>query len=288
MNRTQKYISLLLERLPKYELRSYEHQTNLDRIRDRISGTSDINAELQHLYKVNNCADFALSLMWIADKVEKDLTKEESTIDEETLVFSKFRQAIGDVSPSEQGSENAGTTFDMSGSQEFGSAQTPAQNSAINLSAPSDTESIAAPETQIDSIFGAMTQPVESAPPKAGGSTSGKDQELGFAALLEQFLESVQSGSDIRTKLLSDIINECNTILAAGSTAEDYKQFCRLLTEFLEYISNNQYMDDVRVMNILSNVQDPFAQWARSSPDGRTGLLDPVIEILRDFKTMFE
>ena len=42
MNRTQKYISLLLERLPKYELRSYEHQTSLDRIRDRVSSTSDI------------------------------------------------------------------------------------------------------------------------------------------------------------------------------------------------------------------------------------------------------
>jgi len=82
MSRTQKYISLLLERLPKYELRSYEHQTSLDRIRDRISAASDINAELLYLYKVNNCADFALSLMWIADKVEKDISKEESTIDE--------------------------------------------------------------------------------------------------------------------------------------------------------------------------------------------------------------
>jgi hypothetical protein len=69
---------------------------------------------------------------------------------------------------------------------------------------------------------------------------------------------------------------------------EDYKQFCKLLTEFLEYISNNQYMDDVRVMNILSNIQDPFAQWAHSAPENRSGLLDPVNDILRDFKTMFE
>jgi hypothetical protein len=288
MSRTQKYISLLLERLPKYELRSYEHQTSLDRIRDRISATSDINAELQYLYKVNNCADFALSLMWIADKVEKDNTKEESTIDEETLVFSKFRQAIGDESPSGQGTETAGSMLDIPGSQEFGSTQTPAPNSDFNLSTPPDNESISTPETRIDDIFGAMAQTYEPTQSTGGGATSDSDQELRFATLLEHFLESVQSGNEDRTTLLSDIINECNTILANGSAAEDYKQFCTLLTEFLNYISNNQYMDDVRVMNILSNIQDPFAQWARSSPDNRTGLLDSVIEILRDFKTMFE
>jgi hypothetical protein len=284
MNRTQKYISLLLERLPKYELRSYEHQTKLDRIRDRISAASDIHVELQYLYNVNNCAEFALSLMWIVDKVEKDLTKEESTIDEETLVFSKFRQALGDVSPLGQETDSAGTKFDIPGSQEFGS--TP--NSAFELAAPPDIESIVSPETQIDTIFGAMAQTPEPTQPTSGGSTSGSDQELKFATMLEQFLEYVQSGNDDRTKLLSDIINECNTILATGSASEDYKQFCRLLTEFLKYIANNQYLDDVRVMNILSNIQDPFAQWARSLPDNRTGLLDSVIDVLRDFKTMFE
>jgi hypothetical protein len=284
MSRTQKYISLLLERLPKYELRSYEHQTTLDRIRDRISAASDIHAELQYLYKVHNYAEFALSLMWIADKVEKDLTKEESTIDEETLVFTKFRQALGDVSPSGQETDTAGTAFDIPGSQDLGSAP----NLAFDLAAPPDIESIAPPETQIDSIFGAMTQTPEPTQPTSGGSTSGSDQELRFATMLEQFLEYVQSGNDDRTKLLSDIINECNTILATGSASEDYKQFCRLLTEFLKYIANNQYLDDVRVMNILSNIQDPFAQWARSLPDNRTGLLDSVIDVLRDFKTMFE
>jgi hypothetical protein len=288
MSRTQKYISLLLERLPKYELRSYEHQTSLDRIRDRVSSTSDIQAELSYLYKVKGCADFALSLMWIADKVEKDFTKEESTIDEETLVFSKFRQAIGDVSPSGQESDTAGTVFDLPGSQEFGSTPTPAPKSVFNLSSPPELESIPAPEPTIDAIFGATAQTPELTQPMSGGSTSGNEQELSFALLLEQFLESVQSGNDDRKKLLSDIINECNAVLAAGSATEDYKQFCQLLTEFLQYISNNQYLDDVRVMNILSNIQDPFAHWARNKPNNRTGVLDAVNDILRDFKTMFE
>ena len=138
MNRTQKYISILLKRLPKYELRSYEHQTNLDRIRDRISTTSDINAELLSLYKVQNCAEFALSLMWIADKVEKDATKEDSTIDEETFVFYKFRQAMGDESLSGQEPTAAGTTHEFPGSQ-------PEPTSAFDFSSQQDIESSPAP-----------------------------------------------------------------------------------------------------------------------------------------------
>ena len=288
MSRTQQYISLLLEHLPKYELRSYEHQTTLDRIRDRISSTSDIHAELLQLYQVKSCADFALSLMWVADKVEKDLTKEESTIDEETLVFSKFRQAVGDVSSSDQESNTTGTIFDTPASQEFGSTPSFAPNMEFNLSSPQEFESIPTPEPTIDAIFGAAVQAPELTQPASSGSTSGNEQELRFALLLEQFLEAVQSGNDARTKLLSDIISECNTVLAVGSAPEDYKQFCKLLTEFLQYISNNQYLDDVRVMNILSNIQDPFAQWVRNKTSDRTGVLDAVNDILRDFKTMFE
>jgi hypothetical protein len=277
MNRTQKYISLLLERLPKYELRSYEHQKNLDRIRDRISSAPDIHEELVYLYRVKDCADFALSLMWIADKVEKDSAKEESTIDEETLVFSKFRQAMGDASPSDQGSEFAGTIMDLPGLQGF---RSPSPSPPESMSVPSS-------EPPIDTIFGTTAQFPDISQPASSGSPASTEQERGFAVLLEQFFESVQSGNDDRTKLLSNIVDECNRVLASVAAAEDYKQFCRLLTEFLQYISDNQYLDDVRVMNILSNIQDPFSQWARSTSD-RTGLLDPVNDILRDFKTMFE
>jgi hypothetical protein len=287
MNRTQKYISLLLERLPKYELRSYEHQTSLDRIRDRVSSTSDIHAELLNLYKVNGCGEFALSLMWIADKVEKDYTKEESTIDEETLVFSKFRLAMGDVAPSGQESEPAGSMFDLPGAQEFGSTPTPEPVSDFNLSSPSERESMPSSEPTIDSIFG-TPQTSELTQPAGGGSISNTEQEQRFAILLEQFLEAVQSGNEDRTMLSSKIIDECNIVITAGSAAGDYKNFCKLLIEFLQYISDNQYLDDIRVMNILSNIQDPFAQWARSIPSNRTGLLDAVNDILRDFKAMFE
>jgi len=105
---------------------------------------------------------------------------------------------------------------------------------------------------------------------------------------LERLLESIQSGNDDRTTLLSNVLSECNIVLDAKSAQEDYKLFCKLLTEFLNYISDNQYLDDIRVMNIVSNIQDPVNQWVQSEQNNRTGLLDSAIEILRDFKTMFE
>jgi len=288
MNRTHKYISLLLERLPKYELRSYEHQTSLDRIRDRFSSTEDIQAEILALYKVHGFADFAMSLMWVADKVEKDSTKEESTIGEETLVFSKFRQAVGDESPSVPEPGTAGSMFDLPGSQESEPTSIPARESG--LSSQPALDSFPTAEPSIDAIFGASAQPPEQPQSMNSGlpSVIDQEQEQRFAVLLERFLESVQSGHDDRTTLSVDIIQECNTVITAGSVEEDYQQFCKSLIEFLQYISDNQYLDDVRVMNILSNIQDPFAQWARTDPDSRAGILGSVNDTLRDFKSMFE
>ena len=269
MSNVQKNISILLERFPKWELSSYEHQTTLDRLRDRLSSTSDINEELRRLYEVEGFANFALSLMWIADKVEKDPTREETTLDEETLVFSLFRQAIGAAPPTEQ---------------------IPAPSTPITESFPpsvSTPEPPATPKLEVDSIWNEATQQ-QGVQSSVGEGTSQIDQERSFASMLERFLESVQSGNDDRTTLMSDVINECNRILATSTIAEDYRQFCQFFVNFLQYISDNQYLDDVRVMNIVSNIQDPFTQWAKSEPSNRAGLLDQSIEILRDFKTMFE
>jgi hypothetical protein len=293
MNRSQKYISILLERLPKWELRSYEHQTSLDRIRDRVTSASDIHAELNSLYQVSGFAEFALSLMWIADKVEKDTTLDESTIAEETLVFEKLRFALGDISASSQESTATTELVDLPSSPGFeASSSHDLEGISILPSEPQrgltpSSEPEATPEVLLDSWGKEPQVPTQS--PSMGGSTSmGSEQERDFSNLLEHFLESVQSGNDDRTTLLSDVINECNIVVNADSVPEDYKQFCQLLAEFLHYISDNQYLDDIRVMNIVSNIQDPVNQWARSEQSNRTGLLDPAIEILRDFKTMFE
>lgn len=269
MSNVQKYISVLLERLPKWELTSYEHQVSLDKLRDRLSSAADIHEELRHLYQVTGFTDFALSLMWIVDKVEKDPTLEESTLEEETLVFSFFKQGMG-----------------VPSSQELSPAPTSA---AFDLPPPSELQSTqpVASTPEVDPIWGAGAQAVAQSSPAQGVSAE-VEQERRFSSLLERFLESVQSGNDDRTSLMSEVLNECNNILAANPSSQDYQTYCQLLVAFLQYISENQYLDDVRVMNVLSNVQDPFAQWTRNESANRSGLLDQAIDILRDFKTMFE
>jgi hypothetical protein len=270
MNRSQKYISILLERLPKWELRSYEHQTNLDRIRDRISSTSDVTKELETLYRVKGFSDFALTLLWIADKVEKDASLEESTIAEETFVFAKFRKAMGDNTVTEE-------ELDPAKLREV--PQIPEEP---------PPPSVPTPEVLLDSTWNPEAQPRMEQQPAAGSPPAGREHERAFAALLEKFLEAVQSGSDDRLALMSNLLNECSTAILSPSAVPEYKSFCQMLVEFLQYISDNQFLDDVRVMNIVSNIQDPIAQWAVSEEANRAGLLDQAIDILRDFKTMFE
>jgi hypothetical protein len=263
MSKAQNYISVLLERLPKWELTSYDHQTSLDKLRDRISSAPDLKQELTQLYRVKGFSDFALSLMWIIDKVEKGSTLEESTLAEETLVFSYFRQAVGATPPPAQEAAPASIPFGPPPS--FGSAQP------------------AAPVPEMDSIWGMAAKAAQ-----AANLSPAQEQERNFSSLLERFLEAVQSGNDNKTTLLSEVSNECSRVLGGDPVSQDYQTFCQLLSVFLQYVTENQYLDDVRVMNILSNVQDPFAQWARSEPQNRAGLLDQSIDILRDFKAMFE
>jgi hypothetical protein len=284
MNRSQKYISILLERLPKWELRSYEHQTSLDRIRDRITSAPDIQNELNSLYRVKGFSEFALSLMWIMDKVEKDTTMDESTLAEETLVFEKLRFALGDTAAPSQEVASAQETTDLPSSTEVESSSS--SQEVLNEPAPS-LDMAATPDVLLDS-WGKEPQALTQTPTKDENIIIGTEQISSFAALLERLLESIQSGNNDRITLLSNVISECNTVLAAKEVPEDYSQFCRLLEEFLQYISDNQYLDDIRVMNIVSNIQDPVNQWAQSEQDKRTGLLDPAIEILRDYKAMFE
>jgi hypothetical protein len=286
MNRTQKYISVLLERLPKWELRSYEHQTTLDQIRDKITSTSDLQTELQSLYRVHGFAEFALSLMWIADKVEKEMTLDESTLAEETLVFEKLRSALGELAEPPQELTSKNEPDDGQSLSGLGAAVI-STSERLSLSSTPTPESMSTPDVLLHSWGAQPQEPSQESAVQSDG-VLGEEQVRNFAYLLEHLLESVQSGSDDRTTSVTNVLNECNVVIGAVSAPADYKQFCQLLSEFLQYISENQFLDDIRVMNIVSNIQDPVNQWAQSDQSNRTGLLDPAIDILRDYKTMFE
>lgn len=139
----------------------------------------------------------------------------------------------------------------------------------------------------VGEVRGYPTTPAEPPvmPPEVSTASGG---EKGFAQLLEKFVEAMQSGDDMRMSLLQQVLGECSAVAAGADFAEEYKEYCRLMAEFLNYINENQYMDDVRVMNILSNVSSPVAQWANAAPEARAGLLEDGIGPLRDFKSLFE
>ncbi|MBI3788712.1 MAG: hypothetical protein HY276_10720 [Ignavibacteriales bacterium] len=141
-----------------------------------------------------------------------------------------------------------------------------------STSSPFESSTAAAPETAISS--------------PAGSPATG--DEKGFAQLLEKFVETMQSGDDSRMGLLQQVLAECSVVASGADFPDDYKEYCNLMTEFLNYISGNQLMDDVRVMNILSNVSSPVSQWANAAPEARGGLLEDGLGPLRDFKSLFE
>lgn len=129
---------------------------------------------------------------------------------------------------------------------------------------------------------GSASQPTVSV---AGGT--GLIDEIGFASLLERFSESVQSGVEGRGAQLDGLFNECEKVANLSENTE-FRQFGTLMSEFLKYIAENELLDDVRVINIVSNISSSISQWAIAASDARHGLMEEALAMLRDFKTHFE
>jgi len=259
----------MLHRLPKWELSSYEHQTTLDKIRERLSSTDNLQEELRRLYTVKNYSEFAMSLMWMAERVERNAEKYDSTPEEDELVFSFYRKAVG---------ESIAPTLPPS----------------FEFTPPSQEQTTIPPVAEppaTDSIWGDFTSFSNTAqelpaPPPAGSTEFSQVKK--FSESLDQVLQAIQSGAESRLKSVDALIAECNAMLADANTPEDCRSFCQPLQEFLDFVVSGDLIDDIRVMNIVSNIQGPFAQWEQAEPENRSGILDGAIEILHDFKTMFE
>ncbi|HLF19907.1 MAG TPA: hypothetical protein VI704_03875 [Bacteroidota bacterium] len=366
MSRSQQYIASLLEHLPKASLPDDGQQT-FDRIRDKIGTAADVMEELKALYKVNNLSDVALSLIWIAEKVENDPSRLDPTNDEEALVFSTFQSALGGVASDQpqMTTLEPGPTLDfpsapaepsppedLAADNPFDSVPTevapesPAEPSAPEELAaanpfdsvptevvpespaePSPPEEVAtsfegfgAPpstEESVPSDFGTPAQeatprepsilestpfaeglpgheqtaapepPTASQPEEPVSVGGGGGDEVQHAALFEKFIEALQSGADDRMALYDQLVQLCNSVVS-GSGPQEYKDYSQLLIDLLKSLNDNQMLDDIRAMNMLSTGFDPFSQWAKADPAGREGVLRQGIEALRGFKALFE
>ena len=223
MTQANDVLQSILSNFPESELGSGEQQRVFEGIKSRLLGAPDAVEELKVLFKVKGFADFATGLMWMIDRAGKSSGQVTIGPEDETLLLSSFRRAVGDSNPAD------------------GAA----------------------------------------APAEAG------EWEKGFASLVEQFAEAVQSGSGESKILLQDLVSECDSLGTRGG-GEEIVELSSLLAEFLKYISQTDLLDDVRVINILSNVSSVVTQWSSTPASARQGILEEALASLRDFKSHFE
>jgi hypothetical protein len=224
MTQTNELVRSLFTNFPIAELSSDEQRQVFDRLKTRFSQVPDAASELKNLYKVKGFSDFAAVMMWILERAQKDPQLVVTSPEDETLLLSTFRRALG-----EQGHTSA---------------------------------------------------------PSGRGGTGGAD-ERGFASQLERFSEAVQSGIEGRGAQLESLFNDCEGI-AHGTSDDEFKEFSALMADFLKYIAESELLDDVRVINIVSNISSSVSQWAISPTAARHGLMEEALGMLRDFRTHFE
>ncbi|MFH0988389.1 MAG: hypothetical protein V1799_00040 [bacterium] len=291
MNAPQQQIDEFLGMLPVYELSSGQHRSTFEQIRNRLSSTSDFDEELKTLFKVEGFSDFALGLMFLADKLAKNPLAMASADDEERIFYS-FRSAVGE-------DPGVGTPVEEPSIQEeptFAALQPEEPAAEYTAEEPGSTF----PMVEEESPTPVMEQPISESEPSYelpsleespaesfNEGSAGLFDEMGFSVLLDQFVEAMQGGDENRETLMNEVMMQCNMALS-GEEPEDFKEFCQRLSEFLMYISVNQYLDDVRVMNILANISSPVQLWTTTAPDARAGLLEDATGPLREFKSMFE
>lgn len=265
MNRAQQYINSILEKFPAAQLPTEDDRSKFEQIRLKFANALDLQTELRSLYRVRGFDAAALSLLWIAERVELDPSKLESTQEEEALVEGQFKEAFGmSIEPATAlGSETVESPFE-----------------ALQSEQQSVTERAEPPPVEFPvSIEGTASTGAE--------ATSASSVESEFSMLVEKFVEAMQGGDDTRDGLMEQVLQQCGQF-SGGETPEMLQKYCGHMTEFLNYVRENQFMDDVRVMNILSNITSPLSQWVAASPDQRAGLLDEGVATLMDFKSLFE
>lgn len=224
MTQTNEVVRTLFANFPVAELGSDEQRQVFDHLKTRFGQIPDAAAELKNLYKVKGFSDFAAVMMWILERAQKDPQLAATSPEDETLLLSTFRRAMG-----EHGIPSSSLTD--------------------------------------------------------GGS--GANDEKDLASQLERFSEAVQSGIEGRGAQLESLFNNCEEIASRDADA-DFKQFAALMAEFLKYIAESELLDDVRVINIVSNISSSVSQWAVSPSDARHRLMEEALGMLRDFRTHFE
>jgi hypothetical protein len=297
MTQSQQYLVSMVERLPIEDLPSDAQRSTFGHILTRLSSAENINAELRRLYRVKGFSEAALGMLWVVDQTDRDSGRPEANGDEETFVFARVRRALSTVDgilkesfqyEEERFPPPAPDLFAQASIQ-VAEEQTYASPSLQERSADSDPFGFSARAAAVEPA--AYSNQEFPSPPSLALDSETTDADAPEAALgrlLDRFLEAIQVGSEDRVPLMQSVLNQCGMIEARPDSANDVNECMTLLEEFLRFVDDQQFLDDVRVMNAISNFQDPYAQWVNADGADRASLMEQAIEVLKNAKAMFE
>lgn len=250
MSHSKDYLIKLLDSVHPFELTSDEQQVIFRKIRNRLHDGSDIHIDLQTLYKVNEFYNFALVLMYIVEQSEKNPSKTMFSSDEKMLVVWNFIRAMGGV-----------PTSDIK---------------VVEVIEEEDEETIDVGH-QIDET------------PSFELSVNETISIEAFGFRLDQLIEAMQQGDDSRQSLLSEIISMAQRY---GSEKEeilkDFNNLAIHIVEFLTYVHEEDLYEDVRVMNLLSNLSSTAGAFQHDSDEEKISAIQESITTLSDFRSLFE
>ena len=294
MSQPQHYINSLLDELVLSKFVSDQNLSDLEAIKKKLAGAININLELKNLFKVKNMSQFALGLMWITQRVETNPQLFFPSEEDKAFIMKLYRQAKGIEAP-DAAVQPTFTQEQMPVEQQEVAPSTEMQESTTEFQAPmptettdfgfqtSEMETVSPMEPQLDTGIPA---------PKAASEetvTSGENTlSPQFASLFERFVVSVQSGDESRISILQELYSVCKSAQSNTQSEENFKMFTGTMSTFLNYISTNELLDDIRVMNILSNLSDSISRGAEAPPENRFNFAAEAYEVIKDFKALFE
>ncbi len=272
MTHVQTVVETLFDRFPPQELGGGPERDQFERLRASLSDSQEWQGTLRRLYQAEQCDELALGLMWITERLEADPDRREPGADEEDVFFRALRKGLG---------------LPQAG---FGDLMEPSASSSVEATyEPESFQEVVSPPAEV-SPEPSVAEIAQDPSVPAGGETEvvGTSDPDIFGRLLERFLEAVQSGTDERAEILERLRASCAVIRTDTSSGEEYQRYAELVNDFLGYINEHQLLDDVRVMNLVTNIQEPFGQWLSTPEDERSGILDQGFDMHKDFRTMFE
>ncbi|MCU0452340.1 MAG: hypothetical protein MUE68_01655 [Bacteroidetes bacterium] len=289
MTRIQTIVDTLFEQFPSNDLGGGPERFQFDRLREVLAAADDWPSTLRRLHQAEGCDELALSLLWMTDRLEQDAARTFATTDEEDAFQRSLRRSLGL-------SEAAFSGFGAESAFAAPNAETPGASSEEPMAAfgaaSIEGSSVTMPDDAptLDVPASEETVPIEESGPAMpmGDDDAGTSDPEIYGRLLERFLEAVQSGADDRNELLTRLRANNRAVQADASMPEEYQRYATLLDDFLGYIEDHQLLDDVRVMNLVTNLQEPFGQWLSTDEASRVGILDQCVEMQRDFRAMFE